>query len=169
MSNPAAHRSWLSRLVEVPAGRLNSVLLRPQRLDSWILLRSGVGTLVVFWAMILLPDLNDLYGPTSIVPSQGPRPAQLSIFRWWSLDVAGLLKIRGSELQQRYSELMMLAGGPCAVPYLHEAMDGGWQGDIAIDRFLLPLAGSYFNQRKTTIYGGSNEVQRNIVAQTVLG
>ena len=69
MSNPAAHRSWLSRLVEVPAGRLNSVLLRPQRLDSWILLRSGVGTLVVFWAMILLPDLNDLYGPTSIVPS----------------------------------------------------------------------------------------------------
>ena len=45
----------------------------------------------------------------------------------------------------------------------------GWQGDIAIDRFLLPLAGTYFNQRKTTIYGGSNEVQRNIVAQTVLG
>ena len=86
-----------------------------------------------------------------------------------SLDVAGLLKIRGSELQQRYSELMMLAGGPCTVPYLHEAMDGGWQGDIAIDRFLLPLAGTYFNQRKTTIYGGSNEVQRNIVAQTVLG
>jgi alkylation response protein AidB-like acyl-CoA dehydrogenase len=86
-----------------------------------------------------------------------------------SLDVAGLLKIRGSEIQQRYSELMMLAGGPCAVPYLHEAMEGGWQGDIAIEQFLLPLAGTYFNQRKTTIYGGSNEVQRNIVAQTVLG
>jgi alkylation response protein AidB-like acyl-CoA dehydrogenase len=32
-----------------------------------------------------------------------------------------------------------------------------------------PLAGVYFNMRKTTIYGGSNEVQRNIVAQTVLG
>jgi alkylation response protein AidB-like acyl-CoA dehydrogenase len=86
-----------------------------------------------------------------------------------SLDVAGLLKIRGSEIQQRYSELMMLAGGPVTVPYLHEAMEGGWQGDIAIERFLLPLAGTYFNQRKTTIYGGSNEVQRNIVAQTVLG
>jgi len=86
-----------------------------------------------------------------------------------SLDVAGLLKIRGSEIQQRYSELMMLAGGPATLPYLHEAMEAGWQGDIAIDRFLLPLAGTYFNQRKTTIYGGSNEVQRNIVAQTVLG
>jgi len=32
-----------------------------------------------------------------------------------------------------------------------------------------PLAANYFNMRKTTIYGGSNEVQRNIVAQTVLG
>jgi alkylation response protein AidB-like acyl-CoA dehydrogenase len=86
-----------------------------------------------------------------------------------SLDVAGLLKIRGSEIQQRYSELMMLAGGPCTWPYVAEAMAGGWQGDMAIDSTLLPLAGFYFNQRKTTIYGGSNEVQRNIVAQTVLG
>ena len=32
-----------------------------------------------------------------------------------------------------------------------------------------PLASTYFNMRKTTIYGGSNEVQRNIVSQTVLG
>jgi alkylation response protein AidB-like acyl-CoA dehydrogenase len=31
------------------------------------------------------------------------------------------------------------------------------------------LAANYFNNRKTTIYGGSNEVQRNIVAQTLLG
>ncbi len=86
-----------------------------------------------------------------------------------SLDVAGLLKIRGSEIQQRYSELMMLAGGPSTVPYVHEAMEAGWQGDLAVATYCLPLAGTYFNQRKTTIYGGSNEVQRNIVAQTVLG
>ncbi len=86
-----------------------------------------------------------------------------------SLDVAGLLKIRGSEIQQRYSELMMLAGGPLTMPYVREAMEAGWQGDLAMDAQLLPLAGTYFNQRKTTIYGGSNEVQRNIVAQTVLG
>ncbi len=88
MTTPVARRSWLFRLVDVPAERVNSTLLRPQRLDSWILLRSGVGALVVFWAMILLPDLNDLYGPASIAPSQGPRPGQLSIFRWWSGDVA---------------------------------------------------------------------------------
>jgi hypothetical protein len=86
-----------------------------------------------------------------------------------SLDVAGLLKIRGSEIQQRYSELMMLAAGPLSRPYIHEAMEAGWQGDLAFPATLLPLAGTYFNMRKTTIYGGSNEVQRNIVSQTVLG
>ncbi len=85
-----------------------------------------------------------------------------------SLDIAGLLKIRGSEIQQRYSELMMLAAGPFALPLIHEAMEAGWQGDSAVAR-CAPLASTYFNLRKTTIYGGSNEVQRNIVSQTVLG
>ena len=93
-----------------------------------------------------------------------------------SLDIAGLLKIRGSEIQQRYTELMMLAAGPYAVPFVAEAMDAGWQGDQALGgpwpggaAHCAPLAATYFNYRKTTIYGGSNEVQRNIVAQTVLG
>src|SRR4029078_13386151 len=86
-----------------------------------------------------------------------------------SLDVAGLLKIKGSEIQQRYSELMMLAAGPYAVPLIHEAMEAGWQGEYVGDAHCAPLASTYFNLRKTTIYGGSNEVQRTIVAQTVLG
>ena len=93
-----------------------------------------------------------------------------------SLDVAGLLKIRGSEIQQRYTELMLLAAGPYAVPFIREAMEAGWQGDQALGGLwpggaahCAPLAPTYFNYRKTTIYGGSNEVQRNIVAQTVLG
>ena len=86
-----------------------------------------------------------------------------------SLDVAGLLKIRGSEIQQRYSELMMLAAGPYSLPLIHEAMEAGWQGDAVGAMYCAPLASTYFNMRKTTIYGGSNEVQRNIVAQTVLG
>jgi alkylation response protein AidB-like acyl-CoA dehydrogenase len=86
-----------------------------------------------------------------------------------SLDVAGLLKIRGSEIQQRYAELMMLAAGPFALPFVREAMEAGWQGDHVGAAHCAPLAATYFNMRKTTIYGGSNEVQRNIVAQTVLG
>ena len=59
------------------------------------------------------------------------------------------------------------AAAACAS--IAEAMDAGWQGDLAFPATILPLAGTYFNLRKTTIYGGSNEVQRNIVAQTVLG
>ena len=87
-----------------------------------------------------------------------------------SLDIAGLLKIRGSEIQQRYTELMMLAAGPLALANVHEAMEAGWQGDyFARLDVIAPLAKTYFNYRKTTIYGGSNEVQRNIVSQTVLG
>jgi alkylation response protein AidB-like acyl-CoA dehydrogenase len=86
-----------------------------------------------------------------------------------SLDIAGLLKIKGSEIQQRYSELMMLACGPYALPFIKEAMEAGWQGDYVGAAHCAPLASTYFNMRKTTIYGGSNEVQRNIVAQTVLG
>ncbi|MDR0274384.1 MAG: acyl-CoA dehydrogenase family protein [Burkholderiaceae bacterium] len=97
-----------------------------------------------------------------------------------ALDIAGLLKIKGSEIQQRYTELMMLAAGPYSLPWICEAMDAGWQGDQAFavaglqgfpggDVANATLAPTYFNYRKTTIYGGSNEVQRNIVAQTVLG
>ena len=95
-----------------------------------------------------------------------------------SLDVAGLLKIRGSEIQQRYTELMMLAGGPYSLPFIFEAMEAGWQGDAALGgvwpggdahAHCIPLTSTYLNYRKTTIYGGSNEVQRNIVAQTLLG
>ena len=86
-----------------------------------------------------------------------------------ALDVAGLLKIRGSEIQQRYTELLMLAGGPFSLPFIAEAMEAGWQGDYVGAAHCAPLAANYLNTRKTTIYGGSNEVQRNIVAQTVLG
>jgi alkylation response protein AidB-like acyl-CoA dehydrogenase len=86
-----------------------------------------------------------------------------------ALDIAGLLKIKGSEIQQRYTELLMLAGGPFSLPFIPDAMEAGWQGDYVGGPQYAPLAANYFNYRKTTIYGGSNEVQRNIVAQTVLG
>ena len=87
-----------------------------------------------------------------------------------SLDIAGLLKIKGSEIQQRYAELMMQAAGPYSLPFIEEAMEAGWQGDFPGGVVAnAPLAGTYFNLRKTTIYGGSNEVQRNIVSQVVLG
>ena len=65
---------------------------------------------------------------------------------------------------------MMLAAGPYSLPFIEDAMEAGWQGDFPGGTVgTAPLAGAYFNYRKTTIYGGSNEVQRNIVAQTLLG
>ena len=60
-----------------------------------------------------------------------------------ALDIAGLLKIKGSEIQQRYTELMMLAAGPFALPFIHEAMEAGWQGDYRRRRAICaPLAGN---------------------------
>src|SRR5262245_19163905 len=85
------------------------------------------------------------------------------------LDIADLLKIKGSEIQQRYSELMTPAGGAFAQPFIQEAMEAGYPGEYVGASYLAPLAATYFNMRKTTIYGGSNEVQRNIVSQVVLG
>ncbi|MBP6120530.1 MAG: acyl-CoA dehydrogenase family protein, partial [Giesbergeria sp.] len=62
-----------------------------------------------------------------------------------SLDIAGLLKIKGSEIQQRYAELMMLAAGPFALPFIEEAMQAGWQGDFPGGEVAnAPLASTYF-------------------------
>jgi len=82
-----------------------------------------------------------------------------------ALDVTGLLKIAGSEIEQRYTELMLFAGGPSALPLRFESVADPGKGTT---EWAGTLASKYFNSRKTTIYGGSNEVQRNIVAQSVL-
>ena len=73
-------------------------------------------------------------------------------------------------LQGLAAPVVLLKGAAYAMSGLRAA-DGRLFGDIdlLVPRELLPLAGGHFNMRKTTIYGGSNEVQRNIVAQTVLG
>jgi alkylation response protein AidB-like acyl-CoA dehydrogenase len=82
---------------------------------------------------------------------------------------ASILKIKGTEIQQSLSELMMEAVGPYAL-----AFDPQWTKlehaeEAPGPEYAAPLAGHYFNLRKTTIYGGSNEIQRNIIAQMVLG
>ena len=77
---------------------------------------------------------------------------------------SSILKIKGTEIQQTLTALMMEALGPYAQPFVPE------EGAAAVGPdYAAPLAARYFNMRKTTIYGGSNEVQRNIIAQLVLG
>jgi len=82
---------------------------------------------------------------------------------------ASILKIRGTEIQQRLTELQMEAVGPGALPFLPMAWGDNWIGQTPSPAYAAPLAARYFNMRKTTIYGGTNEIQRNIISQKVLG
>jgi alkylation response protein AidB-like acyl-CoA dehydrogenase len=74
-----------------------------------------------------------------------------------------MLKIKGTEIQQGLTELMMQAVGPLAQPF--KAVNA----DAAFDEFTAAIAPRYCNYRKTTIYAGSNEIQRNIIAKMTLG
>jgi alkylation response protein AidB-like acyl-CoA dehydrogenase len=82
---------------------------------------------------------------------------------------ASLLKIKGTEIQQAITELMMQAVGPYALPFRREAMDAGFGGPPVGPAYAAPLAATYFNMRKASIYGGSNEIQKNIITQMILG
>lgn len=81
---------------------------------------------------------------------------------------ASLLKVRGTEIGQRIDELIVEATGYYSMPF---------RGGPASDSNVFPVgpeyadgvAGTYFNDRKTSIFGGSNEIQRNIMAKAVLG
>jgi alkylation response protein AidB-like acyl-CoA dehydrogenase len=82
---------------------------------------------------------------------------------------ASILKIKGTEIQQTLSELMMYAVGPYALPYKRESVEEGDLRTAAGPTYAGTLAATYCNMRKVSIYGGSNEIQRNIIAQTILG
>ncbi|MES2257621.1 MAG: acyl-CoA dehydrogenase family protein [Pseudomonadota bacterium] len=82
---------------------------------------------------------------------------------------ASMLKVRGSEIQQTLTELMVEALGPDALPFDPAYLEGETQHPVSGDDEAAALAGYYFNFRKTTIYGGSNEIQRNIITQMILG
>jgi pimeloyl-CoA dehydrogenase large subunit len=79
-----------------------------------------------------------------------------------------VLKIKGTEIQQMCSELLMQAAGPYAWVDGDPDEDGSNDVDVAPD-WAFGLAGVYFNWRKQSIYGGSNEIQRNIMAKAFLG
>jgi alkylation response protein AidB-like acyl-CoA dehydrogenase len=82
---------------------------------------------------------------------------------------ASFLKIRGTEVQQGITELLVEAVGNYAHPYVPEAMQSGWNEDPIGPEHAASIAPHYFNWRKASIYGGSNEIQKNIIAKAVLG
>ncbi len=84
---------------------------------------------------------------------------------------SSILKIKGSEIQQATTELALEVAGPFALPY-HDAEAEQAEGANDLPEgfgWADTAAPTYFNYRKTTIYGGSNEIQRNIIAKLVLG
>jgi alkylation response protein AidB-like acyl-CoA dehydrogenase len=82
---------------------------------------------------------------------------------------ASVLKVRGTEIQQAITELMVEAVGPKAMPFDPAYLEGKSAHSVIDDDDAAPLASYYFNFRKTSIYGGSNEIQRNIITQMILG
>jgi pimeloyl-CoA dehydrogenase large subunit len=81
---------------------------------------------------------------------------------------SSILKIKGSQLQQATTELLLEVAGPFALaaPMRSGDLTNDWPFDYD---WADAAAASYFNNRKVSIYGGSNEIQKNIIAKAVLG
>ena len=112
-----------------------------------------IAELEVDLAALEFTELRSLAGPNA---GRGPGPE------------SSLLKIKGSEIQQRLTELSLEAVGHYGAPYFRGFGEGDNEHPIGPD-YAHRAAPTYFNMRKTTIYGGSNEIQRNIIAKMVLG
>ncbi|MEN0041587.1 MAG: acyl-CoA dehydrogenase family protein [Pseudomonadota bacterium] len=79
------------------------------------------------------------------------------------------LKITGTVIRQTINDLTRRALGPYAMPFVSEALEAGSNAETFGPDYANPLAADYFNHRKTSIYGGSNEIQRNIIAKMTMG
>ena len=81
---------------------------------------------------------------------------------------SSVLKIKGSEIQQATTELLLEVAGPWAMPF---AADGHFGSNLPpiVPDWAEQAAPAYFNARKISIYGGSNEIQKNIIAKAILG
>lgn len=80
--------------------------------------------------------------------------------------IASMLKIKGTVIRQNLDDLARRALGPAAAPFPLEAL----AGNLAVaPPEAAASAASYFNNRKLSIFGGSNEIQRNIIAKDLFG
>jgi len=80
---------------------------------------------------------------------------------------SSILKLKGSVIQQQLTELMMEVVGPYVMPY--QPPDQAQNEPFVGSDYAAAAGPSYFNTRKVSIYGGSNEIQRNIIAKAILG
>ena len=82
--------------------------------------------------------------------------------------MASILKVHGSEVQQLAGELAMYALGAMAIPDQREALAPGSNAEAIGPEFTVRATAQYLNDRARSIYGGSNEVQRNIIARAAI-
>jgi alkylation response protein AidB-like acyl-CoA dehydrogenase len=116
--------------------------------------RRKIAELEIDLAALEYTELRTLAGESS---GRGPGPE------------ASLLKVRGTEIGQRLTELTLEAAGHYGAPYFRGFPKAGDNVQSISPDFAFKAGPTYFNMRKTSIFGGSNEIQRNIMAKAVLG
>ncbi len=82
---------------------------------------------------------------------------------------SSMLKIRGTQIRQEISALNRRAMGPYARPFVPEALHDGYDAPSIGPDGANSAAAQYFNNRKLSIFGGSNEIQKNIISKMILG
>ena len=82
---------------------------------------------------------------------------------------SSILKVKGTEIQQATDMLYLQAAGYYALPYFPAQFEAGFAGEPIGEGAEIKSSLRYFNFRKASIYGGSNEIQKNIIAKHVLG
>lgn len=82
---------------------------------------------------------------------------------------SSMLKIRGTEIRQELTDLTRRAYGPHALPFIPESFEEGWNEEEPGPEGAMMQARQYFNMRKVSIFGGSNEIQKNIISKMGLG
>ena len=81
---------------------------------------------------------------------------------------SSMLKVKGTELHQEIRSLTRRALGPYALPFQPDALAPGSNVEPVGPEYAPGITPAYLNSRKLTIYGGSNEVQRNIITKAIL-
>ena len=83
--------------------------------------------------------------------------------------LSSLVKVSGTELGQQCAELLIEAAGQGAMPWQSEVLSPEYEGPTAAPEGCVTTMAEYINSRSTTIYGGTAEIQRGIIAKHVLG
>lgn len=146
----AASKREIERIREMAATQTNNGIPLTQDQDF----ASQLAEVEIELTALEFTELRSLAGEEA---GKGPGPE------------ASLMKVKGSEIQQRLTELTMKLAGNYGFPFhYNNPIKGSNQFEVGPD-FAKYSTLKYMNHRKASIYGGSNEIQRNIISKMVLG